>query len=140
MGSSPFDTSPHFNDLVEEHRLLTNWLFNKALPLWAKRGHDSDNGGFFEKIAHDGSVIDEPRRTRLVARQIFVFATASTLGWKESAQARDLVDSGLDFLLGKCRSEAGPVFSTVSPDGIPVIRDSRENRPGFRATLAKEEV
>jgi mannose-6-phosphate isomerase len=115
---------PPFAALRREHSALTRWLFDQALPLWSERGVDVSAGGFYEKLAQDGSVIEEPRRTRLVARQIFVFATAAELGWPERNTANDLVDHGLDFLLGKCLSDAGTVFSTVAPRGEPL-------NPGF---------
>jgi len=68
---------PPLAALKREHSDLTYWLFDHALPLWSERGVDLSAGGFYEKLAQDGSVIEEPRRTRLVARQIFVFATAA---------------------------------------------------------------
>jgi mannose/cellobiose epimerase-like protein (N-acyl-D-glucosamine 2-epimerase family) len=115
---------PPFAALRLEHSALTRWLFDQALPLWSERGVDAAAGGFYEKLAQDGSIIEEPRRTRLVARQIFVFATAAELGWSEQNTANDLVDHGLDFLLGKCLSDTGTVFSTVAPRGGPL-------NPGF---------
>lgn len=113
----------HFAALKNEHLALTGWLFDKALPIWSDRGVDMNNGGFYEKLAQDGSIIEEPRRTRLVSRQIFVFATAAELGWQETKTAHDLVNHGLDFLLRKCVSEAGPVYSVVSPTGEPLKPD-----------------
>ncbi|MGV0579272.1 AGE family epimerase/isomerase [Mycolicibacterium elephantis] len=110
------------NVLKHEYLALTNWLFDWALPVWSTRGVDTDNGGFYEKLTHRGEIIEEPRRTRLVARQIFVFATATELGW-QAGIARELVDHGLDFLLHKCMSDAGTVYSTVSPDGQPLRSD-----------------
>lgn len=109
-----------FAALKNEHAYLTAWLFEKALPMWSTRGVDTNNGGFFEKIAQDGSIVEEPRRTRLVSRQIFVFATAAELGWEKSDTAHDLVDHGLNFLLDKCVSDEGPVYSAVSPYGEPL--------------------
>ena len=114
---------PPLAALKREHADLTRWLFDHALPLWSERGVDVSAGGFYEKLAQDGSVIEEPRRTRLVARQIFVFATAAELGWPERNTANALVDHGLDFLLGKCLSDAGTVFSTVAPRGGPLNPD-----------------
>lgn len=112
-----------FGLLKQEHLALTQWLFDKALPMWSDRGVDTTDGGFYEKLAQDGSIVDEPRRTRLVARQIFVFATAAELGWKQKNTAHELVNHGLDFLLGKCQSGNGTVFSAVSPTGSPIKPD-----------------
>jgi mannose-6-phosphate isomerase len=107
--------------LKKEHSYLKAWLFNNALPIWSDIGVDVINGGFFEKIGQDGIIIDEPRRTRLVSRQIFVFATAAELGWPERDTADNLVNHGLDFLLNKCVSHQGTVHSVVSPYGDPLV-------------------
>ncbi len=113
MNKDPFAT------LCSEASFLRQWLFDDALPVWADRGVDSTQGGFHEKLSQDGNVIDEPRRTRLVSRQIFVFATAAELGWRETT-ARALVDHGLDFLINKSVSADGPVYSVVAADGTPL--------------------
>ena len=42
---------------------LTQWLFDKALPLWGGIGVDRESGGFFEKIGRHGRAIEEPRGT-----------------------------------------------------------------------------
>ncbi|MGQ2989694.1 MAG: AGE family epimerase/isomerase [Brevundimonas sp.] len=78
---------------------LRDWLFQDAFPLWAEVGLDRANGGFIERLNPDGTVIDDPRRARLVARQIYVFAMAETLGW--NGPARPIVRHGLDFLLDR---------------------------------------
>lgn len=110
--------------LVAEQRALTAWLSNEALPLWADLGVDRGNGGFYERVTQDGRVIDDPRRARLVARQIFVFATAAELGCGDVEIASELVDHGLDFLLTKCITDSGLANAVVSPAGDPV-------EPGF---------
>jgi mannose/cellobiose epimerase-like protein (N-acyl-D-glucosamine 2-epimerase family) len=72
--------SSQFSALQDQHGYLVGWLFDRALPLWSDHGVDTKSGGFHERIAQDGTVLDEPRRTRLVARQVYVFATAAELG------------------------------------------------------------
>ena len=58
-----------------------DWLFRQALPLWAQAGVDAD-GRFVEKLDFDGRPITGlPRRTRVQARQVYVFAEAAVLGW-----------------------------------------------------------
>lgn len=85
-------TSPTYDRLRE-------WLFQDAFPLWAEIGVDRAVGGFVERLNPDGSIIDDPRRARLVARQIYAFAMAETLGW--NGPARQIVRHGLDFLLNR---------------------------------------
>ncbi|WP_312146772.1 AGE family epimerase/isomerase [Brevundimonas sp.] len=75
---------------------VRDWLFDQALPLWAKAGLD-DEGLFLEKLDFDGRPITgAARRTRVQARQVYVFAEAASLGWTEGeAVAR----RGLDVLI-----------------------------------------
>ncbi|MBN9000496.1 MAG: AGE family epimerase/isomerase, partial [Rhizobiales bacterium] len=80
-----------------ERSPLIGWLLGSALPYWAEHGVDRRQGGVFERIMPDGTPIEEPRRARLVARQIYCFATGAELGW--DGPAADIVAHGLDFLL-----------------------------------------
>lgn len=96
----------------------TRWLTTQALPLWSTIGVDRSAGGFFEKIDLRGRPVEEPRRARVVARQIFVFATAARHGWL--AGADELVDHGLRFLFERMRRPDGTIAASVSADGSRV--------------------
>lgn len=98
-----------------------DWLFSRALPLWWDRGGDRRGGGFFEQLDQSGAVVEAPRRTRLVGRQIFAYATAARLGWPGPARA--IVAHGLAFLLDRSLSPAGTFHGSVSVDGTPVRSD-----------------
>lgn len=75
------------------------WLFEKAFPFWADVGVDREFGGFVECLTYDGKDAESPfKRTRVTARQIYVFSQADELGF---AGAKDIVEHGLDHLLGK---------------------------------------
>lgn len=63
------------------YRTMEAWLFDAALPLWARRGVDP-NGGFFEKIGQDGQAIEAPRRTRVIGRQVYSYVAAGRMGWR----------------------------------------------------------
>lgn len=93
---------------------LTAWLFDEALPLWSTVGTDP-KGGFFEKLTPDGTPTSDPRRARLVARQIYCFAIAHRLGWDGPALER--MEHGLDFLLRHLIGPAGTAYCAVNPDG-----------------------
>lgn len=97
------------------------WLFDRALPLWWDRGGDRVGGGFFELIDQTGAVVEAPRRTRLVARQIFVWAKAAETGW--DGPARAIVAHGVDFLLGRSLSPSGTFYGSVAVDGTPIRPD-----------------
>lgn len=94
---------------------LVEWLVTRALPMWSTVGVDRVAGGFFEKIDLAGEPVHEARRARVVARQIYVFATAARRGWLDDADA--LVEHGLAFLLGKMRRPDGTYASAVTADG-----------------------
>jgi len=105
---------------VEALRL---WLCDHAAPLWAVHGVDRVRGGFFEKLTHDLTPTDEPRRARLVARQIYLFAAAARLGW--NGPAPDLVRHGLRFLKDHLITLEGRVCASCMPGGTVV--DTRQH-------------
>jgi mannose/cellobiose epimerase-like protein (N-acyl-D-glucosamine 2-epimerase family) len=107
--------------LQAEYALLRDWLFRQALPLWAGTGTDRLTGGFFEKLTPQGLPLDDPRRARVTARQIFSFATAAQLGWPEDAAG--MVDYGLANLFRHHLPADGIVVPTVSADGQVLRRD-----------------
>ena len=76
---------------------VEDWTFNIALPFWRARGVDHAHGGFIEQLTRTGEDAAAGfKRTRVTARQIYVFSHASVLGW---ADALEPVRHGLDFLL-----------------------------------------
>lgn len=94
---------------------LRDWLFDAALPLWSTVGTDRVHGGFHEKLTTDGRPTDDPRRARVVGRQIYSFATAVRLGW--TGEGREIVRHGLDFLERHLISETDTVVPLVTPEG-----------------------
>ncbi|WP_333610329.1 AGE family epimerase/isomerase [Brevundimonas bullata] len=137
---------------------VRDWLFRQALPLWADAGIDAE-GRFFEKLDFDGRPITgRPRRTRVQARQVYVFAEAVSLGWAEGvAVARRALDVLIrdyrrdDSLWVRSVDDAGAV-SDATPDlydlafvlfalaaAHRVLKDARA-RPLALATLAAIEA
>jgi len=98
---------------------LQDWLLRDALPFWADRGVDRDRGGFFERLDENGRPIEEPRRARLVARQIYCFAIGHELGW--DGPAGPLVEHGLTFLNERLLRPDGTVIGAVSIDGATIL-------------------
>jgi mannose/cellobiose epimerase-like protein (N-acyl-D-glucosamine 2-epimerase family) len=99
---------------VRQQRLM-DWLLHKAYPLWSSQGVDRDNGGFHERLAADGSALDEPRRARVQPRQIYSFAYAPSLGWR--GDAREIVERGMAFFLRHYLRADGLYRTLVAPDG-----------------------
>ncbi|MFZ2872105.1 AGE family epimerase/isomerase [Zavarzinia sp.] len=104
--------------LEREFALLRSWLFEEALPLWTDRGLDRANGGFFEKLNTDGTPTIEPRRARVIGRQIYVFAIAGKLGW--TGPADEMMRYALDRLFRCHLGVDGMVISTVTAEGAPL--------------------
>ena len=102
---------------------MRRWLCEEAAPLWAAHGVDRAQGGFYEKLERDLTPVEEPRRARLVARQIYFFAAAARLGWK--GPSADLVRYGLRFLTSYLITEDGRVRASCQADGT--IVDDRQH-------------
>lgn len=123
LGALVTPKSPCVNmpNLRRDVEALKAWFLNTAIPLWSHHGVDSKDGGFFEKLCTDLTPVEEPRRARLVARQIYVFATALELGW--NCHGPDLVAHGLEFLLRRLLRDDGTVIPSVRSDG-KIARDA----------------
>jgi mannose/cellobiose epimerase-like protein (N-acyl-D-glucosamine 2-epimerase family) len=68
--------------LVQAASRFRDWTIREALPLWASAGRDARTGAFHERLLLDGAPdLAAPRRTRVQARQIYVYAHADLLGW-----------------------------------------------------------
>lgn len=94
---------------------LQQWLLGSAYPLWARNGFDERSGGFVERLAQDGSALDEPRRARVQPRQVYAFAQAPALGW--AGPARSIVERGTEYFLRHYRREDGLYRTLIGPDG-----------------------
>ncbi len=92
------------------------WMFEAALPFWARAGVDRARGGFFEELDLAGQPAEGGfRRTRVICRQTYVFSHAALLGWDEG---RDLSALGFDYL--RAHAWLGPDkgwAKRLTPDG-----------------------
>lgn len=76
---------------------VRSWVFDCALPLWCTTGFDAGAGVFRERLALDGSIEDPGfRRTRVIARQIYVFSHAATIGFDPDGLA--CAERSFDYL------------------------------------------
>jgi N-acylglucosamine 2-epimerase/mannose-6-phosphate isomerase len=74
-------------------------MFEAALPWWAESGLDRARGGYVEQMTMQGRDAGVPfKRTRVTARQIYVFSHAYLLGFQPGA---GLARHGIDFLVSK---------------------------------------
>ena len=97
---------------------LMRWLETSALPLWWALGADHQRGGFHEALEQDGRSVDAPRRARVQARQIYVYAVAARMGWK--GPAITAVRHGLDTFLGRYGRPDGLFHTRVGGNGVPL--------------------
>ncbi len=59
------------------------WMFEAALPLWAERGVDRVDGGFYEELDPEGRpTACDFKRVRVMCRQIYVFSHGAVLGFR----------------------------------------------------------
>lgn len=103
---------------------VQQWLFDKALPLWATNGMDFEFGGAHEALSFDGSPAPHSKkRLRVTARQIYCYAHASMMGWQGDADKvlrhcfRTLINTGWH--------EDGGFIHLYNPDGT-VQDDTRD--------------
>jgi mannose-6-phosphate isomerase len=71
------------------------WLFDAVLPFWATAGVDLA-GGFHDQLDAAGVALSLPKRMRVQARQLVVYAWAGQMGWP--GPWRDVVQHGLKFM------------------------------------------
>ncbi len=78
---------------------IHDWTFNIALPWWAANGVDREHGGYVEQVTPDGRDAGVAfKRTRVTARQIYVYSHAHMLGFNSGL---DVARHGVDYLLSK---------------------------------------
>lgn len=126
-----------FSDLEGAAQWFERWLRTSALPLWWSIGADHVRGGFHEALTPDGEPFDHPRRMRVQARQTYVYARASRMGWHGPWRAAAW--HGLDYLRAKYRRSDGLYRTLVSPDGA-VLDDTAMVYDQAFALLAMAEL
>jgi mannose-1-phosphate guanylyltransferase/mannose-6-phosphate isomerase len=103
--------------LPQTRQRLVSWLFNQALPAWWCFGADHDGGGFHERLDWTPAPAPYPRRIRVQARQVFVYAKAGLMGWPGPWRAA--ADHGLAWLETRHRRDDGLYRTLVDRDGSP---------------------
>ena len=104
-----------FQTLEDAADWYDHWLREAAFPLWWNVGADRVRGGFHEALNVDGEPRPGPRRARVQARQIYVYATAGEIGW--DGPWREAARHGADFYFGKYRRSDGLFRTLIGLDG-----------------------
>jgi mannose-6-phosphate isomerase len=118
------------NYLTNQIFNLEQWMTKKALPLWSTTGINPGNASVYERLNASGEPdLSANLRTRVQARQIFVFASAQSMGWMDNALPRV---AGIDGFLNKYakqgKNEAG-FAQLLSHDGV--IIDGKKDAYDF---------
>ena len=116
----PSSADPVFADLAAAAAWFGDWLREAALPLWAKAGVDLADGGFREALTWTGVPHDPRYRTRVQARQAFVYATAAADGI--AGPWRAVAERGFERLLRQAQRGDGLFAAILDLDGAPVDR------------------
>lgn len=94
------------------------WMFEAALPLWAERGVDRVDGGFYEELGAEGRpTACDFKRVRVMCRQIYVFSHGTVLGWKPGA---DISEWGYKYLVTQARLREGGWARVLSRRGAVI--------------------
>jgi mannose-1-phosphate guanylyltransferase/mannose-6-phosphate isomerase len=101
--------------LTEWATRYDHWLSTAALPLWWSLGADHHHGGFHELLDVNGIAVAAPRRARVQARQIFVYATAAAEGWQ--GPGREAALHGMNWFRAHYRRQDGFYRSEVDASG-----------------------
>ena len=105
---------------------LKEWMTGTVLPFWATKGVDAETGAFQERFHPDATPdLAAPRRLRVQARQIYVFAHAACLGWSDDGAAVALraFDRLMDRNWGAGAAEG--FAQSLKPDGS--VHDPRRD-------------
>lgn len=113
-GQTPRPSQTSHEALVLEAARLTTWMRQAALPVWCTLGQ-TEAGAFEECLEHDGRRISKPRRARVQARQLYVFAEAGRCGWQ--GPWRPAVEAGLGQLRNAWLRSDGLMRTRLSSDG-----------------------
>ena len=114
-GAPPGGAGPRFRSVAEARDWYDLWFRTAALPLWGTVGADLGNGGFREALTVRGEPHEPRRRTRSVARQSYVFATAAAEG--VAGPWTPLAVRGFDFLTQRGRRPDGLFVAAFTPQG-----------------------
>lgn len=108
---------------------LDTWLRTAALPIWATLGVDPLNGAFRDALTWDGQISDPHRRTRVQARQAFVFARAAADGLQGPWAA--VSAAGFETFVSAARRADGHFASLVSKTGQHTDPEARLYETAF---------
>ncbi|MFC5373016.1 AGE family epimerase/isomerase [Brevundimonas faecalis] len=109
--------APAAEPLAAGARRLRDWLRLRALPLWSALGQGED-GAFVESLTLDGRQLATARRSRVQARQLYVYGQAGLLGWR--GPWRRAVQTGFASMEAQFVRKDGLLRVAVDVEGRPL--------------------
>ena len=110
-------------ELSDIARSLRRWMWEASWPLWSGQGRHT-SARFFEALEFDGRPrLSAKSRVRTQARQVFSFALASELGWKDG---EDIVALGLPQLLDAGLNDAGVAGRLIDIESGVMLDDTAD--------------
>lgn len=109
-------------DLKQEKRTAEFYkdsLVNDTVDFWMKNAVDSEQGGYFNYIDDDGTVIGTDKPVWVLNRFVWLLS----LLYNEIEQRKDWLDTakwGMDFVNKHCFDTDGRMFFEVTRDGKPI--------------------
>ncbi len=108
----------NFTDLAQQYKAA---LLDDVLPFWEKYSLDSEFGGYFTCLDHEGQIYDTDKFIWLQSRQVWMFSTLyNQLEPRENW--RLIAKSGADFLARHGRDQNGNWFFSLDRSGRPLTQ------------------
>lgn len=115
--SNSIDRQPE-NDILSSFSInAQNWLFEKALPLWAHNGYDWSQSMWHESLNLNGKPTTENKRARVQGRQTYVYGLFADMG--KNVHARVMVHAGISAIRNNYLNQHGLLATVLSNNGKP---------------------
>lgn len=100
-------------------KLFEKTLFEDIVPFWLKYSLDKKNGGYYNCLDRDGSILSADKSVWIQGRESWLFAKLYNSiekkpEWLEASKL------GYDFLINHCFDEDKRMFFQVTYDGLPI--------------------
>lgn len=101
--------------------LYKNELLDQIVPFWEQYSLDTEHGGYFTCLDHQGTVYDTDKFIWLQARQVWTFATLYKRVQHKSAW-KEIALIGSEFLEKYGRDSQGNWYFSLNKKGSPLVQ------------------
>jgi N-acylglucosamine 2-epimerase len=117
--------------MLELKDLYENTLLGDILPFWMKHSIDKVNGGYYNYLDRDGSILSRDKSVWIQGRMCWLFSLLYNK-YDKRPEWLEMAKTGYEFLQKFCFDEDGRMFFIVTDDGKPL----RKRRYWFSETFA----